>query len=639
MSAPSPALIAKDEKMSAANTIKRFLLSLNQSFSEKKIIEQIFTNKQFLSQVFMGEEQRMEINLEINDEYKSVNRLLKELSIQIHIETGASLYFYTVSPFMGSGWVVRKEKPANRKVAGLIEDEPPEIKDIDLDKFVEIIMDATKKIYYVSLFENKIKNIAFFSHNRDVILKTVEEFVENFIFFGHTKSGLNLFILDDSDDSERKVRKNKIIDFASSRCKEAGITVFYLGEEEKNNKINDYEKTISNIPQLKLEKGKIIRLINSALGLKGGPGANRNWAFLHNCIQIDDDVHPYTKVKIDGVEKNIPIDILTGINRSLLKEESNGVNYEYCGARDGPGIRKLALYFSVDKEPYPLSYHLDYLSMVNEDKPLFTLYSYFDPRNYPPHGGVFAVLPMNNDVPIVPSSPTCENYLRVEDFIFPAIVERIILIRSNNKSKGKFYHPGGAVFHEPKFGQAPINIAKSVINEIIGFIFIYIVINVFKKEVISKNDLTELEKNYTGLLERLGEALNQIIVNDQIEFYVKSWIENTESPDFALESDFKGFSKKINLFFSLYDKHNHLLNETNHPKKAAVESIKTVLKELNWLTSFEEWKSNNCSIDWKKLDFSKVNDILKKEIKTYADTLIIWPYLLIAAGLNNKNAF
>ena len=155
--------------------------------------------------------------------------------------------------------------------------------------------------------------------------------------------------------------------------------------------------------------------------------------------------------------------------------------------------------------------------------------------------------------------------------------------------------------------------------------------------MISKNDPTEPEKNYTNLLVKLGEALNQIIVNNQIGFYIKSWIENTERPDFALEGDFKGFSDKTNSLFLLYDQYNHILNEANHPKRKAVESIKIVLEELNWLTSFEEWKSNNHSIDWKKLDFSKVSDILEKEIKIYAETLIIWPYLLMAAGLNNRS--
>lgn len=274
---------------------------------------------------------------------------------------------------------------------------------------------------YQSRFEGKLPALAILTHNRDRIIDTITEYAENLITFNH--KDVVLYIFDDSNDNKSDLSKRQSnIKTKIEHYKDQGLSIRYFGPRQREERIEKYKAKIQEKSSKKqLSEADLDHRVQSALGLSGGIGSNRNWALLElgdrPFAMVDDDVYPNVSFEYFSVKSNQDVDVVSILNRGLSKPGVQSVSFDYAQVSDERASHVVSQFTEKEGEQVTLvpktKTITDTRQLTSRSRP------YADSQ-----GGILAIQGRDDQHGLFttpPTTPTAKNYLRMEDLLIGSI--------------------------------------------------------------------------------------------------------------------------------------------------------------------------------------------------------------------------
>ena len=603
--------IEKNTSYSKAVTYRNFLAKLDENF--QSIFRSLLEVDDFIKLIADNQINACKIPIEIMKEVLLINdqdiaenffgfyRHLNELSMRLHIEQGTHYLSFKISAKDGNFFLHRvRSVPKQDEEYSPI---PINLTAEDIENFKRI---ALSKANYDNPYAKDIHTIAMICHNRTTAPNNICEFMNNMIRYGHAQRDkpIEFLVLDDSTDNAREARYKEIKENAKA-YKNFNINLKLVDEVQKQRLIDFFSEKINLANATEIQKKE---LIEAALGNDGGGGAQRNWADLFGAVTLDDDIHPYCYLTLDGQFRAVPVDFMGIISRALARPDIHSTNFEHSGKSGYELMTTIKNFFNTnigaDYNSYSsygevscASGHT--LTRVNQPSSSSTFIG----------GGIQAkasyLLSDNIDLP---ATPTAENYLRIEDTVPMLLTE--IFNDTQESARNNFYRVAGSVYHEINH----INISESVIKQGILEPLACHLIGLIVQECFEDLDIKNKSSAIPIIGQRLMEHINSKTIIDICKRY-EDEVEN--SPRLILEE-----------WFQLVKIHE---NSSSNEKRGVVELIKKAFSDFGLIDFYENEYRIKDEPNWSQLDLSTIQDLLGIELERYAKTMMIWPALVETA--------
>jgi hypothetical protein len=459
------AALRRDEALAGADTIRRVLAE--QGGAGRNALAALAGSADFIRWFLSGDPAPLALAAEgaaARMSTRRLNRLLRGLSLRLHLECGAPYILLRARPG-GPRRVLEKAfldwPPLPRQVAR--EDEAA------FRRAALAPGDGSRR----SRYEGTVTELAIMTHNRARILETVRAYADNLIAFGHVGRGVRIHVFDDSTDDGRPERRRRIEALAASYGGR-GVPVCYFGPEEKGAARARYRSALEGAGSGPADP-RVPQGLEATIG-EGGKGAQRNWILLElggrNLAMIDDDVCPWVQAGSGWPTRRIHVDVLSILNRAAAVPGARAICFAYSGAPDwgeGDALRLHAdgLRFGVawrrarlpvfryggggDLAPHPRAWHAAGWYPVTQ-------------------GGILAILGARRGLASrVPSPATLQTDLHCQDFAM-GCVQDALAGRTAAESSWTLA-PHGAVEHRRDQAGRSADKIRTAVHEGLGCLF------------------------------------------------------------------------------------------------------------------------------------------------------------------------
>ncbi len=566
-----------DQRMSAANTIKRFLNQLPAGLI-KEILTRTFTSTEFAQFVMQGYIGSVNVPLDNNDPVAmrdAVNRELETFSNMLHAETGIPVPFFLSTPLEHSRLII--SNPISSMANNLSFSEPEWI-----EAFHGLMQDPTRR--YESIYANEIKRVAILTRNRADAVGAVEAYAKNFVLFGH---GVELTVVDDSTDDDARATREIHFRQLAKEFAPQGVRIIYFGPVQREKDLSELKQRLLSTPtgQRLEHEGGLDRAVDLALGLSSGNGSNRNIALYKRIpVQIDDDVLPFYRAKLaSGIEKQFDVDMLQVLKRIRSTPGRLGAMFRLSGHQDASQIGKFMV-AALKSRP-----------RIRKYDPFNDIYELSDKM------ASGAVLIDHWDLPY---PPTDRNYLRSEYQIWTLVyswMKRLPLERN-------IVTVPPSIHHERILSNELSALATAAVLEAVG--------NVAFRGSFGFLSLAHLNSQ-RPLLEQMAERIRL--------FTDVRWTLTSDSP----------FGE---ILWEAYSDLSSLITEVPKPetfqekdpeKANQLETARAALTHALEMLDYKPLKNKE------EQDFALLEQVMKRELNAYATTFLVWQ-AINEAGLNQQ---
>lgn len=641
--------LERDTVIRVAATINNFLQS--RSADEQALLKTIVLSKDFAVATIKANDQALSKEISIpTEQLELLNKLLMKLSVYIHLQTGTDIKLWQIKEGASPGLYELKNLMYQARWSHQRKKQLSVTYDL-VNEFQAIVAGAQQVL---SPFKNQINDYAILSHNRDSVVKTTLALKDNLLKFGHSAT---VWVLDDSNDDPQKqnARRQQIfgsgdqVDFISEEGSK--VTIKYLSQAARQRMIDDYVSRIKNIPEAQELETKfgidIEDAVNSAIGLNGGAGANRNMAILlnmdKNFAMVDDDVLFKLNAEVAGETLDIDVDLNSCLANGLHQPGSAVVSLNYFGARDSSNLLKASAWLgksSQEKQKtHPLSTKPVGYKMPFPFKTAAA--SYFQGHNSKfsniSHGGVLALPAERTKLSTYAPCPIRkEEYLRYEDLTLHSMYHKLISccapFAAWNKSKW-VYKPAGGIYHDRLFDSPIKDATENMIKETLGVGFFGPILNHIlfdgKLSLAKDFDMMSQESKRLEVLRKIAEKL----INFDDDAFVEVLKSSFTYDDSCIgRSFFENLRMSLRVLFNADAKKDEGRAESEFAHGAFMALMKYFniydRDHLKQLTA----KDSEVSVNEKIEMIRPALNIVKKEIRAYGETLLVWPLLMKACN-------
>lgn len=592
-----------DAAMSKSRTFNEYVRTLDDK--TQAIFKKLLEDDDFITFIMKNDLNSL-YNFEIKElsevELTTLVKSLEELDLRMHIEHGTH-YNPIECLRQGRNLVIGRQMSAN--FLGSTEQASITLTKQNIDDFRRF---ASQDLLYVSPCTSQFSTIAMITHNRQSVVNNVCEFMDSLIRCGYTarEKPLKFFVIDDSGDEGRESRYSEL---NRIRNEYQGRVDLRLVTEAKKKEIIEF--LISKL-SFKFSQEEKREYVEAALGNKGGPGAQRNWAsLLGSAVTLDDDVHPYCGLSFDGKFRFMPVDFFGVMARALAGNNVFAANFSYTGKSGGSELHPITMACHGVKDPFFVPTYCD-IKFVENGKPSKIRTIVNEPLydSNAASGGIQSLATSADLNKIgIPSVTTHRQYLRNEDTWTVKLEE--LFLQKNNSKKISVLIPGSAVWHD--LGDQKINkdmIKRTILCRLAGIVMA----NLISGHLVGKkyNKISEfMEGLGTHLLKGPSEELISRFFNLNLYLTIEpiqEWI-------------------------------NLLEPKPNSSEAAPIQNmIREVFAELKLpLTSTKSRLPNGkVKVSVPRFDYGQIRDILAREFEHYAKVLSVWPSLVKIARENQK---
>lgn len=463
------AAIRLDERLTGANTIRRFLAL--QKGAEREVLGAIVTSPETIRWLLSGEAAPLHFGISLppsRSAARRLNALLQELSLRLHLENGTPFMLLRAS-YQEAHLILEKsflDLPP-RALAVAPEDEAA---------FLHALTASGDDGTILSRFEGTVTDLAIMTHNRARILETLRIYADNLIAYGHAHRGVRIHVFDDSNDELRPKRQHSIAALAAT-YEPRGIAIVYFGPEEKALARERYRAAL--VGSSPAEEERIRQGIEAAIG-EGGKGAQRNWISVElggrNVVMIDDDVYPWVRIAPGWPTRRAEVDVLSVLNRAASVPGALSVCCTYCGVPDwGEGdalqihYRKLRFGVVWQRARLPT---FSYAGPGNPNLPPRAWHT--ESWNPVAQGGILMTMGQAQGLASrVPSAATLVTDLHCQDFVMGCV--QGIMARCKANENSWTLSPHGAVHHGRDQTGRSSNKIRTAVHEGLGAIFSHLI--------------------------------------------------------------------------------------------------------------------------------------------------------------------
>ncbi len=600
--------IAKDIAYAKATTCRNFLHRL--TGKSKSIFESLFNNNEFIRHIMSNKVDPYTIPEELHTDISQITspvflKLLYELNMRLHIEHGDHILDIYLDDNDKQYRLTRSESPDLHHPELDYPLISSDITEQDIENFKQI---NSGKANYRNTYAQSIPAVAMITHNRAAAVTNVCEFMNNMIRYGHTQrtKPIPFLVIDDSNDDLKETRYQQFKEQAAI-YKDHNIDLKLITETQKQKLIEFLLQKIN----IELPEEDTRKLVEAALGNDGGPGAQRNWAILFGAITLDDDVHPYCYLNFADELRAMPVDFLGIMARSLAHSDTHSASFAYVGKSGAPFDDMISRFFQIaDNEDY--SSHSDYgESLIDDETELHISQPNYNPDGI--SGGIQTLASaIHGDDIDLPFIPTAEQYLRIDDHVAVFIGQALSQAFA---TRSRFHSPAGGIYHTIEKPQITESIIRQGILEPFS-------VTVFEKSFLSMFQalISDPNKNKADLISRVGNFILKTL--DSYMNKILSMISTLPTPDSDHNEAFDGW-------FALLKANED--SSSSPPKREVCEMIRKAFTDFGLVEFYDNEYKTKDTPDWSKLDFSKLIDILKIEMKRYAQAMVIWPSLVETA--------
>lgn len=457
---------------------------------------------------------------------------------------------------------------------------------------------ASGQARYHNPYAKPLRTVAMITHNCDQVAERISEFMDSVIRYGHCddeRRRLQFLVIDDSNDELAKQNARKAsIEKLTEEYRAYNIDLQIVDTQVK-------ERIIADIQEINSDD-KFREGVRAALSPTGGTGAQRNWANLFQALTLDHDTHPYSSIELGDQVRALPVDYFGALTREIADPQVYSVHFPYSGkASVGFGFKEASRLLSSSNlvDVYKLATHS--YSAVNLIKQ-----SSLGSGGVELHRSVVSPSPLW-ELPFVPDTKYSQ-CLRVEDTLQN--------FRSVGFHSQIIYKLGSSVHHElPEKAALSKSMIQQGILEPIAIALSQKVIPLPRTEDVSSSDIA-------GIGCKLELALHPS---------TKLFDTKDDSYDVLIQN-IKGW------FIAMYNASLEI-SDTEYPisnAERAYSLIQEVFRDLGILDSYKRFKEAPRSFDWKTLDLSEIERIMREEFLNYSKAIQAWPSIVQYARSNRK---
>ncbi len=608
--------IRRGERLAGADTIRRFIAS--QREAERKALQAILRSPDFIHWHLSGEAAPLPIGISaftsrLSD--RRLNRLLKELSLRLHLENGA--------PYVLMQGHTRKAQLVLEKTFLDFPLRPQEVVPAEKTAFLQALRASGETGRPPSLFSGTVTDLAIMTHNRARILETLRLYADNLIAFGHGDCGVRIHVFDDSSDEGLEERQ-RAIEAQAAAYERRGIPVFYFGPEEKARLRAQYQATLEKTASTAEDRLRIRQGIKATIG-EGGKGAQRNWILLalgdRNVAMIDDDVYPWVEISPGWGPRRVEVDVLSVLNRGGSFPGALAVCFIYSGVPDwGEGD---ALQIHHHQLRFGVAWKRARLPTFRYAGPAdpATLPRAWHSENWNPvtQGGVLLILGLTQGLASrVPSQATQATDLHCQDFVMGCVQD--ILTRRKAGENSWTLSPHGALHHGREQTGRSSDKVRTAVNEGLGCIF-RLLIPLIAEE--AGKDLAPDDALPRDVMIGLGRTIEIWLLNGKLQ---PDLMRRRVTDGIVLGDGILSVIEYLRRLYWATGRRGWLY----YPERKTYRSaIATVFAQFRWERLLETGSSPELTDG----EWEPTLDILREELLGYARTLQVWPGLTAAADV------